>query len=330
MTHTHHSHPERGSREAFGPHDFGSRPRRRRDAFPPMPDGGWFPGDGPSGRGAGGRGGRGGPGFDGPGFDGPGFGGPGGRGPGGRGGPEGGRAPGPSGLGFGGPGPGGPGFGGPGFDGPGFGGGPRGRGFGPGFGPGGHRGRGPRGGRAGRGDVRAAILLLLADQPMHGYQIIQEIAERSGGIWRPSPGAVYPALNLLQDEGLVEISSDGGRRLATLTDAGRTYVTERGEELGDPWQDAAGRGHRRHQELRAALEAVAAALHQVARTGTDQQVDAAAGILERARRELYLVLAGPVEDAPVEDAAVDEAPVDEAPVDDAPVDDGPADGDAVR
>ncbi|MET0787770.1 MAG: PadR family transcriptional regulator, partial [Cellulomonas sp.] len=84
-------------------------------------------------------------------------------------------------------------------------GGPRGFG-GPGFG-GGPGGRGP-GRRAGRGDIRAAILLLLAEEPMHGYQLIQQIGERSGGTWRPSPGAIYPALNLLEDEGLIAITSE--------------------------------------------------------------------------------------------------------------------------
>ena len=114
-----------------------------------------------------------------------------------------------------------------------------GRGFGPGvrpgFGPGlrpaalvasapagrGERGRGRRGGRGGRGDVRAAILTLLAEQPMHGYQLIQQITERSGGVWTPSPGSVYPALSQLEDEGLVTFERVDGRKTASLTDAGR-------------------------------------------------------------------------------------------------------------
>ena len=115
------------------------------------------------------------------------------------------------------------------------GGGPRGpRGFGgPGFGGPGFGGRGP-GRRAGRGDIRAAILLLLNEQPMHGYQLIQEIGQRSGGQWRPSPGAIYPALNLLEDEGLVAITAESGRKMARLTEAGTTYVTENAEQLGQP------------------------------------------------------------------------------------------------
>ncbi|ACQ82343.1 transcriptional regulator, PadR-like family [Beutenbergia cavernae DSM 12333] len=157
-------------------------------------------------------------------------------------------------------------------------------------GPGG-RGRG-RGGRAGRGDVRAAVLLLLHEEPMHGYQLMQEIAERSGGSWRPSPGAIYPALNLLADEGLVELSAEGGRRLASLTDAGRAHVTEHADALGNPWADGAGRGPSAHRQLREAIETVGVAAHQVARTGSPDQVAASLAALEAARRELYLILAG--------------------------------------
>ena len=165
------------------------------------------------------------------------------------------------------------------------------RGFGgPGFGPGG-RGRGP-GRRAGRGDIRAAILLLLAEEPMHGYQLIQQIGERSGGTWRPSPGAIYPALNLLEDEGLIAITSESGRKMATLTEAGGTYVTQNADQLGSPWEDAASRPTSPGRALRGALEALGAAAHQVARTGTDQQATKALEVLDRARRDLYLILAG--------------------------------------
>ena len=179
---------------------------------------------------------------------------------------------------------------GPGHDfGSGF--GPFGPGFGPGwdFGPG--RGRGGRR-RAGRGEIRAAILLLLAEQPRHGYQIITELAERSEGRWRPSPGAVYPALAQLQDEGLVALSDDGGRRLADLTEAGRAYVEEHRDELGTPWE-AIGGGRPLHgRELFVALRGLAGAVEQVARTGTTAQAEAARTVVDRARREIYLVLAG--------------------------------------
>ncbi|PJI94019.1 PadR family transcriptional regulator [Luteimicrobium subarcticum] len=189
-------------------------------------------------------------------------------------------------------------------------------GFGPGFpegfGPGGRgghgpRGGGPRGGRRGRGDVRAAVLLLLVEQPMHGYQLIQEIAERSGGAWRPSPGAVYPALSLLEDEGLVEIAASEGRRLASLTEAGRTYVTEHADDLTPPWADVDMAAAQRHVRLRESLGALAQAVAQVARTGDDAQAGAVEAVLDRTRREIYLVLAGaaePQQDGPSEDGPV--------------------------
>ena len=117
-----------------------------------------------------------------------------------------------------------------------FGGGPGGRPGGPfGGGPEGPFGGGPRGGRrggrhgrAGRGDVRSALLLLLADEPMHGYQLMQAVAERTGGAWKLSPGAVYPTIAQLEDEGLVRISAEGGRKLVTLTEAGREHLTALG------------------------------------------------------------------------------------------------------
>lgn len=200
-------------------------------------------------------------------------------------------------------GPGGPGFGpgapGVGPGGPGFGPGGPGRSFGPGgpgaFGPGGpRRGRGgPRGrGRAARGDVRAAILLLLKEQPMHGYQIIQEITERSQGAWTPSPGAVYPAIGLLTDEGLVTTTAEGGRNLASLTEEGRAYVEANAQTLGTPWADAAANAPHRRHELRSAVEAIIDATRQVGRVGDDKQVTAALEVLAGARRELYLILAG--------------------------------------
>src|SRR5579859_362958 len=137
---------------------------------------------------------------------------------------DGGRGFGPGGPGGFGPGF-GPGFGGPGFGGPGFG---RGRGFPPGF--------GPRGGRrASRGDVRAMILSLLAEQPLTGYGIIQAASERTNGEWRPSPGSVYPTLQQLVDEELVEQAGEGKRTEYTLTDAGRAYAADHAEELQKAW-----------------------------------------------------------------------------------------------
>ncbi|WP_372594610.1 PadR family transcriptional regulator [Actinotalea sp.] len=171
--------------------------------------------------------------------------------------------------------------GGPGFGGPGF-------GFGdPGWGR--PRG-GPRGGPRPRGDVRAAILLLLAEQPRHGYELIQEIAERSDGAWTPSPGSVYPALSALEDEGLIVIEPVAGRKTASLTEAGEEYVEREQERLGDPFTVAdSERGSSRafRDEVRALAEAFA----QLARVGTARQQEAGLAVLTAARKDLYRILA---------------------------------------
>lgn len=157
--------------------------------------------------------------------------------------------------------------------------------------------REPGGGRprAAKGNVRTAILALLAEEPRHGYQLMQDIAERSHGAWRPSPGSVYPVLSALQDEGLVDDEKVEGRRVFSLTAAGRAHVAERADELGAVF-DAYDAAARDDEELgtadaRALIAGVAAAAVQVFATGTDEQVAAARQLLDRARRELYGLLA---------------------------------------
>ncbi|MEU1071702.1 MULTISPECIES: PadR family transcriptional regulator [unclassified Streptomyces] len=164
--------------------------------------------------------------------------------------------------------------------GPGFGGGP----FGPGRG-----GRGGPRGRARRGDVRASILALLKDRPMHGYEMIQEIGERSGGAWKPSPGSVYPTLQMMEDEGLITNESEGGKKLFTLTDAGRAEA-ESGSEA--PWEEA-GRGvdWESMNEIRQAGFGLMEAFGQVWKTGTAEQRKKALGVINDARKKLYLILA---------------------------------------
>lgn len=164
--------------------------------------------------------------------------------------------------------------------GPGFGGGP----FGPGRG-----GRGGPRGRARRGDVRASILALLKDRPMHGYEMIQEIGERSGGAWKPSPGSVYPTLQMMEDEGLITSVSEGGKKLFTLTDTGRTEA-ESGSEA--PWEEA-GRGvdWESMNEIRQAGFGLMEAFGQVWKTGTAEQRKKALGVINDARKKLYLILA---------------------------------------
>jgi DNA-binding PadR family transcriptional regulator len=159
--------------------------------------------------------------------------------------------------------------------------------FGPWFG--GSRMRGPR---VKRGDVRAAALALLADEPRNGYQIIQEISERSGGLWRPSPGSVYPALQQLEDEGLITpTTGEGGRRAYELTDEGRSYVAAHPDELQAPWDVVARSVGGDAIELRRLFGTVAMAATQVARVGNTAQIDQARQILTDARRKLYQVLA---------------------------------------
>jgi DNA-binding PadR family transcriptional regulator len=184
-------------------------------------------------------------------------------------------------------GPGGPGGFGPGAFGPG--------GFVMGFGPGPHRHG--RGRRARRGDIRAAALLLLAEEPRNGYGLMQEIEQRSGGVWRPSPGSVYPALAQLEDEGLVRSVEHDGRKQFELTDEGRAHVEEHRERFGTPWETVAEGVPSELHELRLAAQALAVAAMQVAQTGSKAQLAEAKRILEDARRGLYRLLAGDEPDA---------------------------------
>ena len=162
-------------------------------------------------------------------------------------------------------------------------------GFGHG-GPGGHRGggRGGRGGRARRGDVRAALLLLLEGQPQNGYQLIQEIERRTEGVWKPSPGSVYPALQQLEDEGLVRAAETEGKRAYDLTPEGREYVETNRAELGNPFEAATGGMDEGVMDLRGLMFQVGAAAMQVAAAG---HVDEARKILGDTRRALYKILA---------------------------------------
>jgi DNA-binding PadR family transcriptional regulator len=149
----------------------------------------------------------------------------------------------------------------------------------------------PRGPRARRGDVRAAALLLLADGPLNGYQIMQEIERRSDGVWRPSPGSVYPALAQLEDEGLVRTEDLGDRRAYVLTDAGRAYVDERRDELGAPWDEMSGSVDDEVGALFREMRQLGMAAGQIGHLGSTDQVVKARGILAGARRALYSLLA---------------------------------------
>jgi DNA-binding PadR family transcriptional regulator len=144
--------------------------------------------------------------------------------------------------------------------------------------------------KAGPGDVRAAVLALLTEKPMHGYQIIHEIEERSGGAWKPSPGSVYPTLQLLVDEGLIAAEESNDRKTYSLTDEGRRAADAAGEHAA-PWEAQSTRGGGRMTALPKAGIDLAQAAAQVGRSGTPEQVDQAVAVLDEARRKLYSILA---------------------------------------
>src|ERR1700730_8489286 len=188
--------------------------------------------------------------------------------------------------------------------GPGPSGGPRGPfgEFGPPFGGFG----GPRGfrghGKARRGDIRTAALLLLSEEPRNGYALMQEIEQRSSGVWRPSPGSVYPALAQLEDEGLIRSEEVDGRKLFALTDAGRKSVQERGAETPAPWEQMSDDVSDEAFELGKLMREIAFAFVQVVRTGSEAQMAKAREVLVAVRRDLYRILANGEQ----ESASVDE------------------------
>ena len=153
-------------------------------------------------------------------------------------------------------------------------------------------GRGPR---ARRGDVRAAILDVLhadVEQNLNGYQVIQKIAERTDGAWKPSPGSVYPTIQQLEDEGLLATGEDAGRKVLRLTDAGRSYVTEHPDEMAAVWAPFDEEGEADDgSDLKKVIGQTMAAIWQIASTGTTAQVEEAAQVLAETRRKLYTILA---------------------------------------
>jgi len=158
-------------------------------------------------------------------------------------------------------------------------------------------GRGPR---ARKGDVRAAILDLLAEGGQwNGYQLIQEIAGRTSGVWRPSAGSVYPALQQLEDEGLIAPEGEGRRRMYALTDEGRTYAEEHADELNSAWDAAAGMTDDEALELGDLIRQVMVAVMEVRRAGSPEQLAQARAVLAQTRRSMYRILA---EEEPSESA----------------------------
>lgn len=140
-----------------------------------------------------------------------------------------------------------------------------------------------------RGDVRSAILHLLAEEPMHGYQIMSELSERTEGIWQPSPGSIYPTLNQLEDEDLVRADEMDGKKVYALTDDGRQAVET--DDQAPPWERFSSPYSKGLMELRDAAFQAGAAVMQVARAGSEEQVAKTLEILEDAKRRIYEVLA---------------------------------------
>jgi DNA-binding PadR family transcriptional regulator len=150
---------------------------------------------------------------------------------------------------------------------------------------------GPFGGRqkVSRGDVRIAILHLLNEEPMHGYQIMQDLSDRTDGLWKPSPGSVYPTLQQLEDEGLIEAEQNHGKRVFELTDEGRAKIDS--SESPPPWERFSAEADDGLIALRETGFQVGAAVMQVGRAGSDAQVAKATEILEETRSRIYQILA---------------------------------------
>lgn len=142
-----------------------------------------------------------------------------------------------------------------------------------------------------RGDIRTALLTALTDGPAHGYELIGRLEEKSGGTWRPSPGSVYPSLQLFEDEGLVRSEQRDGKRVYELTDAGRAEAAERVERFGDtPWDTGSETANEFHGLIRAAAQMFAAA-KQIARAGDPSQMERATTAIRATSKELYQILA---------------------------------------
>lgn len=163
-----------------------------------------------------------------------------------------------------------------------------------GGGRGGGRGHGGGGGRhrARRGAIVTATLLLLDEQPMHGYEIITELESRSDGRWRPSPGTMYPALNRMEERGLIDAEETDGKKRFSLTADGLARLAEyrdaKGDDDPDPWNDT---GHGERGDLRGAVAELVGQARQIGRFGTPEQVEQAKEVFTDTKRKLYAILA---------------------------------------
>ena len=152
------------------------------------------------------------------------------------------------------------------------------------------RGRGRGGPRARRGDVRAAVLALLAERPMHGYEMIKELEERTGGAWTPSPGSIYPTLQMLEDAELIQGEESEGKRRFSLTDTGKAEQESRaGEET--PWDAARAGADPEAIHLRDSVVKLNHTFGQVFHAGDEDQRRRVRELLDETRRKVYAILA---------------------------------------
>jgi DNA-binding PadR family transcriptional regulator len=151
-------------------------------------------------------------------------------------------------------------------------------------------GRGRGGPRARRGDVRAAVLALLDERPMHGYEMIKQLEERTGGAWAPSAGSIYPTLQMLEDEGLINGIEVDGKRRFTLTDAGKVERESRaGEET--PWEAVRAEADPEQIHLREAVGKLHHSIGQVFHAADEGQQRRVRELLDETRRKIYAILA---------------------------------------
>lgn len=152
-----------------------------------------------------------------------------------------------------------------------------------------HFGRGRGGPRARRGDIRAAVLALLDERPMHGYEMIKELEERTGGAWSPSAGSIYPTLQLLEDEGLIVGEETEGKRRFTLTDAGREQNAQRSGAA--PWEQVTAGFDQEMVTLGASIRKLSQTYGQVLRAADPAQQKRVGELLDETRRKIYGILA---------------------------------------
>ncbi|MFT4245433.1 MAG: PadR family transcriptional regulator [Micrococcaceae bacterium] len=152
--------------------------------------------------------------------------------------------------------------------------------------------------RARRGDISSHILMLLADKPMHGYEIITKLEEQSGGMWRPSPGSVYPTLQLLEEQELVTSEKQGKKKVYSVTEAGEKKIEETKEKLEKlkethkdnkgkdkrfPWDDDR---HKKMRKMRKIIKTTMESMFTIAIHGTDEEFDEARDALKKANKKI--------------------------------------------